>query len=404
MSRLLLLLLVLLLLSGACEPAGGSDPSAASEPASRQTARPPPSAAAQAGRDAGADTAGAGAGAGGSRELRAEKLTLIAGGDVNLGRHVGRLILTDPSYAPLAGVAPVLASGDLRFVNLESALSEQGGQTQSPLHRLVFTGPPGGAEVLRAAGIDVVSFANNHVWDYGQRGFDETLANLERVGIAYAGARREPDRQHEPTVVKVKGWSVAFFATTHIWNYGSYRLHPGKRYVAWAEPDELREPVTRALREHDLVLVSYHGGVEYADLPFGQIRDAVTGIMALGPHALLGHHPHVPRGVQWFGRRPALYSLGNLVFGGSPKTRWSAVSFLARLTFARDGGVTVEACPYMVRGHRPELLGGPHRSLYEKDIRYHLERISRPLGGVAIGPATEHSCMTVEPLEADAGS
>jgi poly-gamma-glutamate synthesis protein (capsule biosynthesis protein) len=243
----------------ACAEAARSDEPL---PALDESAREAPSAEAAAVAPAAADPEPAA-----PADERAERVVLIAGGDVNLGRDAGQLILRDPAYAPFAGLRPLLESGDVRFVNLESVLSDQRGETQSPHHRLVFTGPPGGADVLRAAGIDIVSFANNHVWDYHARGFEETLANLERVGIAYAGAHREPDDLYQPTVVRVKGWSLAFFAVTHIWNYGAYRGHPGSRHVGWADPDKLREPVARALREHDLVLISYHGARPHPRLP-----------------------------------------------------------------------------------------------------------------------------------------
>ena len=103
-----------------------------------------------------------------------------------MGRSCGKRLLSKPDYDPFLGVARLWADADLRFVNLESGLSEQHGETQSPLHGLVFTGPPAGAEALLRARVDVVSTANNHAWDYARRGFFETLENLDRVGVAHA--------------------------------------------------------------------------------------------------------------------------------------------------------------------------------------------------------------------------
>ena len=75
---------------------------------------------------------------------------------MSLARECGQEILKNPEYDPLAALSRWFGPSDLAFVNLESQLSEQGGVTQHPLNRLVFTGPPGGAEVLARAGIDVV--------------------------------------------------------------------------------------------------------------------------------------------------------------------------------------------------------------------------------------------------------
>jgi hypothetical protein len=79
-----------------------------------------------------------------------EELTLIAGGDVSFGRGLGQELLRDPQHDPFAPSATLLASADARFVNLESQLSDQRGETQSPFMELVFTGPPAGGGVDRA--------------------------------------------------------------------------------------------------------------------------------------------------------------------------------------------------------------------------------------------------------------
>ncbi len=326
----------------------------------------------------------------------------MAGGDVSLGREQGQRILAEPAYDPLRFVRPWLAGADLRFVNLESQLSEQKGETQSPHHKLVFTGPPGGAEVLRAAGIDLVSLANNHAWDYGRRGFDETLDNLARVGIAHVGVSRAPGKHYEPTVVRVRDWSVAFFAVTHIWNAGRYSTHPGRHHVAWASWPELAARVEAAHRAHDLVVLSYHGGVEYADTPYPPAKRFIEMAMQSGHvDVLLGHHPHVPRGVGWFGDRPALYSLGNLVFDKRSDKRWERTSFMARLTVARERAgrpaVRLELCGYDLRGHTPHPFEGARREHSERELAEHVLAISEAVGGTTLGVWSEDGCLEARP-------
>jgi hypothetical protein len=107
-----------------------------------------------------------------------DRVTLIAAGDACFGRLVGQEILKDPTFNPFTSSAALLESADIRFVNMESQLSDQKGETQSPTQKLVFTGPPGGADALARGHIDIVSAANNHMWDYGRNAFFETLDNL----------------------------------------------------------------------------------------------------------------------------------------------------------------------------------------------------------------------------------
>jgi hypothetical protein len=90
---------------------------------------------------------------------------LLAGGDVNLGRSVGRRILSDAVFDPFERLRPLLERAHVRFSNLESPLSDQDGETRHPTRPLSFSGPPEGARLLASAPFDVVSVANNHIWD-----------------------------------------------------------------------------------------------------------------------------------------------------------------------------------------------------------------------------------------------
>jgi Bacterial capsule synthesis protein PGA_cap len=330
-------------------------------------------------------------------------LVVYAGGDVNFGRECGQSILGDPNYDPFAKVAPLWADADLRFVNLESQLSDQGGETQSPRHRLIFTGPPGGADVLARAKIHVVSTANNHAWDYGRGALFETLANLERAGVANIGTGKDLSQAYRPAVFKLKGWSVAVFAVTHIWNYGPISEHEGQKHVAWARFDRFKAEFEKARRENDVVLVSYHGGEEYIDAPVTRARDFVKTTMRAGADAFIGHHPHVPQGVGWTGDKPVFYSLGNFVFAGHNDKPWTKFGFLAKLVFSRSANadgqsaidVAVFACPYRLDGHVPLPLAGPDEAGASHSFHKHLRLISTSVGGSELGEPDALGCFRV---------
>jgi hypothetical protein len=321
---------------------------------------------------------------------------IVAGGDVNLGRGLGQRILQDPSCDPFRAIAPLWSAADLRFANLESQLSDQKGVTVKPDNWLVFTGPPAGADVLARAGIHLVSTANNHMWDFGYRALVETHGHLDRVGIAHAGSSLEPEGMYRPAVLKVKGWSVALFAVTQIWNQGPIEKHRGRFHVAWADVGRLREPIEKARRENDVVLVSYHGGGEYMDETVRWTRDFVAGVMALGVDAVLGHHPHVPQGVGWHGGRPVFYSLGNLVFAPN-EHRWTSAGMLAKLTFHRDRPMQTEACPFRFRSYEPTALDRPEDRVFVSVFRSHLKSISLGVGGTELGEPGSLGCMTLGP-------
>jgi poly-gamma-glutamate synthesis protein (capsule biosynthesis protein) len=328
------------------------------------------------------------------------ELVLAAAGDVNLGRECGQAILKDPGYDPFAGLGTAWRDADVRFVNLESQLSDQHGLTQSPEHRLIFTGPPGGAETLAHAGVSLVSTANNHAWDFGKTAMLETIANLQRAGVAFAGTGHDLAEAYRPAILHVKGMSVALFAVTQIWNQGPIDEHEGKDYVAWARLDALREGIERARKENDFVLLSYHGGEEYCAAPVTRTREFVDAIMSLGVDAFIGHHPHVLQGVGWTDGRPVLYSLGNFVFAGHDARPWTKTSYFARLVLHKGGKPELSACPVAIDGHRPRGLDPRSESLRIERLRLHLIDVSTSTGGARVGKVDEHGCLPVlEPVQ-----
>ncbi|EYF05100.1 Hypothetical protein CAP_3690 [Chondromyces apiculatus DSM 436] len=313
-------------------------------------------------------------------------LVMVAGGDVSFGRRLGQVLLRDPHHDPFAGLSGLLGGADLRFVNLESQLSDQHGETASPRERLVFTGPPEGAEALARAGVDLVSLANNHMWDYGFRAFLETLGNLERVGIARVGAGRSPREFFAPTILDRNGLRVAFIAVTDVWNDGRLQEHAARMHVASADPDLLAHAVRAARRRADVdaVVVSYHGGAEYTEAPLPRTRLIARMAIDAGADAFLGHHPHVIQGIALRRGRPIFYSLGNLVMRPNPREPDTVFGLVARLHLRRGEAPLVEVCP--VRG---EALGAvalsrdPERGATEAAVRGRLREVQGGTEGAA---------------------
>lgn len=325
-----------------------------------------------------------------------DSLTLIAGGDVCFGKALGQELLRDPGHDPFAPVAALLASADLRFVNLESQLSDQRGETQHPANPLVFVGPPAGADALARAGITVVSLANNHMWDYGEAAFLETLGHLERAGVAYSGGARTRPQAYAPTILERDGFRVAVVAVTDIWNQDTLWRHPARNRVAGADLEAL-DAMVRAARvklRADAVVVSYHGGVEYLERPAKQTRDFAHVVIDAGADAFLGHHPHVIQGVEWRRGRPIFYSLGNFVMtsGEHPEAE---LGMVARLRLRRGAPPAAEVCP--VRGEGVgvvPLAADPRREATEAAFTERFQRVTAPMrrAGAALGTFAADGC------------
>ncbi len=279
-------------------------------------------------------------------------LTVLAVGDVNLGRMLGKRILSGQKDLPFRNVRNEVSGADIAFANLESQISDQKGQTEGSSN-YVFTGPPQGADELANAGFDVVATANNHAWDFGERALLETIANLKRVNIQYAGTGETLDAAYAPAIVERNGWRVGFLAVTGVFN-SPFETSPARDHVAWADPVLVALKI-KELRHQgvDIVLVSYHGGVEYSPDPDEPARSFTRACIDAGADAVIGHHPHIVQGVEWYNGKPIFYSLGNFVF--KQFDPWTNLGLGIRLTFRDGKPMQVEYLPVAV-DFQPKFL------------------------------------------------
>lgn len=324
-------------------------------------------------------------------------MVVVAGGDVSFAREVGQRLIQERDYDPLSELAPVWGAADVRFVNLESQLSFQNGETQSPRHRLIFTGPPEGADALARARVTLVSTANNHAWDYGRAALLETLSNLERVGVAAVGTGGDAAEAARAVSLDVKGTRIAWLAVTHVWNQGPIELHEGREHVAWAKLRTLLPVIARARQDHGVVVLSYHGGAEYQDAPAAQTKRFLEAAIDAGVDVVIGHHPHVIQGVGFHRGRPILYSLGNLLFGVRPEHPWTRYGMLAKVTLAPGAPPALAVCPYAIADFTPKPLLGASDEPKRSRFLAHLKSASAAVGGVSFGEVDAAGCVEVSP-------
>lgn len=284
------------------------------------------------------------------------QFTLAAAGDLMLGRRVAQLAGPSVGY-PLAQVAPDFSSADLGFANLEVALTQRGDAAHKDY---TFRAPTDLAVGLRQAGINVVSVANNHVLDYGPIGLDDTLAALDTAGVSHAGAGDDAAAAGAPAIVEVHGTRVAFLSFVNVPNDSvtgfvaqSMEALPGRAGVNWGTPEAVTREVLAAKQRADVVIVSMHVGIEYADEPNDIQRALAHAAIDAGAALVIGAHPHVLQGIEYYRNAVILYSLGNFVFDldnadvlhyGLP----AAQTVVARVTFSGGHVQGLELLPAVI--------------------------------------------------------
>jgi poly-gamma-glutamate synthesis protein (capsule biosynthesis protein) len=244
-------------------------------------------------------------------EKVAPPATLVFVGDIMLSRGVGRLMekKNDWQY-PFLEIKDTLAEADLLIGNLEGPISSKGVKIGSIYS---FRVDPRAVAGLTGAGFDVLSLANNHLWDYGRDAFNATLNILRNNGIDYIGGGIDYAEAHQPLVREVKGTKVAFLAYTDLAPAGIMK-ESSKPAVAFSDLKQIIPDIAKAKTLADLVIVSFHWGNEY-ETKHNQKQEALAhAVIDAGANLVIGHHPHVAQEVEKYKDGYIAYSLGNFVF------------------------------------------------------------------------------------------
>lgn len=264
---------------------------------------------------------------GSNTPVNPEPITLVFGGDVMLSRNVEGMVNNkgngDYRY-PWLKVADYLKKADVAFVNLESQITNKGTLNLAKSAPWFRTDPKA-VEGLQYAGIDIVSVANNHVFDYGRDGMEDSLKNLTNAGIKYCGGGLTYAEAYTPTYITAKGKKIAFLAYT---NHGdpSWRAqveytdeygvtYPACSGVSWLYIKQLERGIFKARADGaNLIVVSIHFGTDYTTLPSSAQDRYAHLALDRGADIVIGHGPHVTQPTMVYHKRHIAYSLGNFIF------------------------------------------------------------------------------------------
>lgn len=329
------------------------------------------------------------------RDVGTDLIQLVAVGDVFLDR-------ADPGGA-FAYVKGLLAQADVRFCNLESAITEKGavvpGRSAYPLrsHPRMIKG-------ILEAGFGVVSVAHNHSLDWGAEALLDTIALLDRVGIARAGGGRDIGEARRPAVVERKGRRLAFLAYASALPSGfeatagrpgiaPLRAHtyfqplparlaefPGFPPVVYTKADQadlaaMQQDVAAAAEGGVAVFVSVHWGLPFQEQVLDYMVEFAHAAIDAGAAGVIGHHAHVLQAIEAYKGRPIFYGLSNFVFDlDHPAMSMDTVA--ARCWLGPEGCRRVLLTPLRINGAgQPEPVAGAEA----ERILSQVERLSQPL-------------------------
>ncbi len=230
------------------------------------------------------------------------------------------------------GVEPLLASSDWNIVNFEGVVVGDNYRGFAQKKKHILRMPPEVPALIRRAGIQVATLANNHIMDYGLPGLLDSLAALRQAGVYGVGAGRDEEEANRALTLPTPAGDVCLIAVSktlpeNFWASGN------KAGTAHKTHSVLERDVRECAASHDFTFVVFHWGTELSSQPRNYQRELAYTAINAGATAVIGHHPHVLQDIEIYKNRPIFYSLGNFAFGTLPRSQKQegmAVRFVLR--------------------------------------------------------------------------
>jgi len=266
-----------------------------------------------------------------------QPLWIASGGDLMLDRGASDILFREGPKGIFGETAKMLASADLTLLNLEGVISNRGERVPKSFN---FRFVPRVAEALKGAGVDAVLHANNHVFDFGETAFLDSLSYLKDADIGIVGAGHDDDEASAPFVFRrgnevCRVFGIASFPRERNgWDGVSAAAGPGRPGMLHSGRGGKEKLIGHLSSEKDtLDIVLFHGGVEWSTRPDAATRTLYTDLVAAGADLVIGSHPHIVQGFEWVNNKPVFWSLGNYVFGGMENTEGGEEGLFIHLGF-----------------------------------------------------------------------
>lgn len=264
----------------------------------------------------------------------------------------------------------LLRSADLRLLNLEASLY---GGSPAVKSGSVFHGEPEHVAALKAVPFEVVTLANNHGFDSGMAAFQKTCALLKKNGIAFLGAGANAEEAAQELQMQLKGLRLAIFNFCEAEDESG--AGPNRPGVNGWNVQEVAQRIRSIRSKQDFIVVIAHCGLEYIPFPPPYVYEAFNLLAEAGADLVLGHHPHVPQGMQVRQGIPICYSQGNFVFYQETKLKFRKLGYLAKAGIGREGLHRLELIPYQIEPEQLRRLS-PSEELEFADC---FKQLSKPL-------------------------
>jgi poly-gamma-glutamate capsule biosynthesis protein CapA/YwtB (metallophosphatase superfamily) len=223
--------------------------------------------------------------------------------------HVGE------DLSSVFAAVPWFNLSDINMINLEHPITLH---DEAEEKEFIFKMHPKYLRLLQKGNINLVNAANNHIYDFGIIGIEDTMEFLDSVNIAYVGIGKTLQAAREPVIFTVKGKRLGFLG--YFGGKGQYAATDTSAGLAPRFTSLILSDIAKLRPEVDYIIVSYHWGIENERYPEEWQIDLGRASIDAGADLVVGHHPHVIQGIDVYNGGVIVYSLGNFIFGGNRRT------------------------------------------------------------------------------------
>lgn len=236
-----------------------------------------------------------------------------------------------------------LSGADLTLANHECTLGDKGEPVEGKDY--TFRGASENVSILKKLGIDMVSLANNHSYDYGKEALLETMRILEKEKITAIGAGEDRDHAQEPGTIIANGWKIGIVTATEVERFSNFTKEATESEAGvfkMTDPEDFLQKVKETKAECDFVIAYVHWGQEGESKNSRRQHRLAEQIAEAGADAIIGGHPHRLQGMEFIGEVPVIYSLGNFWLSDS-----ALFTVAAQVAIADNGKMELRMIPLM---------------------------------------------------------
>lgn len=292
------------------------------------------------------------------KENEDEKIVLSFTGDVSLADNWHVMKAMDERKQGLSGILSeevknILVSSDITVVNNEFSISNRGEAMIGKQY--TFKGNPDRLSLYQEMGVDLVTLANNHVYDYGKDAFEDTLLSLTEYNIPYVGAGYNIEEAKRPYYFIIGGYKIAFVNASR-----------AEKYILTKEATEdsggilkcydtalFEEAISYARKTSDFVIALVHWGTEGTHVLEKVQEETGKLYIEKGADIVIGTHAHTLQGITFYQGKPIIYNLGNFLFNA--KTIDTAIF---NITISKEGELSYQIIPCLQKNTYTSLLQG----------------------------------------------